>query len=64
MTVNVRGTLTLRSVRTTNVVVEKSIGIRYSEYVFVALGSQHAMRMRNIVIRVLPGSIIFFHILS
>ena len=30
---------------------------------FVALGIQHAMRMRHIVIFVFPGSTIFFHIL-
>jgi uncharacterized protein (UPF0218 family) len=32
--------------------------------IFVALGSQHAMRMRHIVIYGLPGSAMFFHIIS
>jgi len=32
--------------------------------VFVALGIQHAMCMRNIVICGLPGSSSFFHIIS
>jgi hypothetical protein len=30
--------------------------------VFVALGTQHAMRMRHIVIYGLPRSTVFFHI--
>jgi hypothetical protein len=33
----------------------------YSESVFVALGIQHAMRMRHIVICSLPGSTKFFN---
>ena len=36
----------------------------YSVCVFVALGIQHAMRMRRIVICALPQSTIFFHIIS
>jgi len=32
--------------------------------VSVALGIQHAMRMGHIVIRGLPPSIIFYHIIS
>ena len=32
--------------------------------VFVALGIEHAMRMRHIVISGLSGSTVFFHIVS
>jgi len=32
--------------------------------VFVALGNQHAMHMRHIVFCGLPGSTVFFHIIS
>jgi hypothetical protein len=38
--------------------------ITYFKPVFVALGIQHAMRMRHIVICGLPRSAIFFHIIS
>ena len=40
----------------------KAISTTYSECVFVALYIQHPMRMRHIVICVLSGSTIFFHI--
>jgi len=33
-------------------------------WVFIALGNQHAMRMRHIVIRGLPGCTVFFYIIS
>ena len=36
----------------------------YSEFVFLALGTQHAMRMRHIVICGLPRTTKFFHITS
>ena len=42
----------------------KAISITHCECVFVALGIQHAMRMRHIVICRLPRSTIFFHIIS
>ena len=41
----------------------KAINITYSKCVFAALGIQHAMRMRHIVISGLSGSTIFFHII-
>jgi len=37
--------------------------ITYLEYVFVALGTQHAMRMRHIVICGLSGSAKFVYII-
>ena len=42
----------------------KAISITYSEFVFVALGIQHAMRMRHIAICAVPRTTIFFHISS
>jgi len=54
--------MTLRRVRVAIVIVEKSI--TYSQNMFVALGMQHAMRMRHIVICSLPRSAIYFHIIS
>ena len=42
----------------------KAKSIAYSKCVPVALGIQHAERMRRIVIRGLPRSITFFHIIS
>jgi len=42
----------------------KAISITCSECVFVALGIQHAKRMRHIVIYGLSGSTKFIHIIS
>jgi len=42
----------------------KAISITHSKKVFVALGIQHAMRMRHTAICGLPGSTKFFHIVS
>jgi len=39
------------------------MSITYSKYVFVALGTQHAMGMSHIVICCLSGSTKFFHII-
>ena len=51
----------MRRVRITNAAVEK-----YILSTFVALGNQHAMRMRYIMLSsvALPGCTIFFHIIS
>ena len=48
----------------TIVAVENQISITCSECVFVALSIQHAMLMPHVVICGLPGSTIFFHIIS
>ena len=50
----------LRRVLPTIVAVEKPVGITYYEGVFVALGTQRAMRMLNVVICGVPLSTIFF----
>jgi hypothetical protein len=42
----------------------KANSITYSECVFVALGIQHEMRLRHIVICGLCGSTIFLHVIS
>jgi hypothetical protein len=42
----------------------KAVSITYSECVSVALVIQHAIRIRHIVFCGLPGSAIFFHIIS
>jgi hypothetical protein len=41
----------------------KAISITYSECVFVALGIQHSMRLRYVVIYGLCGFTVFFYIL-
>ena len=42
----------------------KAVSITYSEYLFVALGIQQAMRMHHITICGLSGYSIFFYIFS
>ena len=42
----------------------KELSIAYSECVFIDFGIQHVMRVRHIFISGLPGSTIFFHIIS
>ena len=54
--------VTLRRFRATTVAVE--ISVTHYKCVFVALGIQHALRVRHFVICGLLGSTIFFHIIS
>jgi len=42
----------------------KTLSMAESECVFVALGIQHAMRLRHIFFCGLPPSTVFFHIIS
>lgn len=42
----------------------KAMRVTYREYLFVALGTQHARRIRHIVIYGLPASTIYSHIIS
>ena len=56
--------ITLRRVRVTIVAVEKTVSITYSGCVTLALVIRYAVRMRHIVFRDVPGSTIFFRIIS
>jgi hypothetical protein len=44
--------------------VEKQYVLHILSALFVALGIQNAVRMRHAVISELPGSTLFFHIVS
>jgi len=44
--------------------VEEQLSITYSEFVYVDYGILNAMHMRCVFICGLPGSTIFFHIIS
>jgi hypothetical protein len=56
--------VTLRRVHATVFAVEKTIIITYSECMIMALGSQHAMRVRHIVICGLSSSTVFSYNIS
>ena len=56
--------VTLRCVPPTIIVVESSKYYTFRECVFVALGIQHAMRMRYIIIYGFSRSTTFLHIIS
>jgi hypothetical protein len=53
----------LRRVCITTVAVEKQLIIAYSECASLALGIQHAMRIRHTLTSGLAPSSVFFHIL-
>jgi hypothetical protein len=42
----------------------KAINITHTGFVFVAIGTQHVTRMRHVELCDLPGSKIFFHVIS
>ena len=56
--------VTLRRVLANHCCSGTSMSITQPVCVFVALDIQHAMRMRHIVICVLPRCIIIFHVIS
>ena len=55
--------VTLRGSLVTIVAVENN-NVTYCECVFVALGIEHSMRMRHIVICGLSGCTVFSHLIS
>jgi len=56
--------MTLRRVRAIILVVEKQLSITHCECVFVALGIQREMLMRQNVVCDMPGSTILCYIFS
>jgi hypothetical protein len=63
MVSNARTDVTLRRARATTVAVKNKKVLPILSVSFVALDTQHAMRMCHIVICGLSGSTIFFHII-
>jgi hypothetical protein len=54
----------MRRVRATIFAAVNRPSITYSKCVFVALGTQHLVRIRHMVVRGLSGLTVFFNIIS